>query len=118
MQCEAHEMLVDVLGELKTGQKQLYDLDREKAKEMSEFKESVARLEESTKAGFLAVNTWQESFEKKQKIRDDELNSNISKILSVSARKRWTWTPKMIFALAGAVFGPGGIAAIFMLFVK
>lgn len=116
MQCDAHELLVDVLNGLKKGQNQLYDLDREKAKEMAEIKESVARLEESTKAGFSAVNQWQEAFEKKQETRDAELNANMSKLISLSSRRRWS--PKMIVALVGAVIGPSGIAAIFLVFVK
>lgn len=114
--CDAHGILVGVLDELKKGQNQLYDLDREKAKEMAEIKESVARLEESTKAGFSAVNQWQEAFEEKQEKRDAELNANMSKLISLSIRRRWT--PKMIVALIGAIIGPSGIAAIFVLFVK
>lgn len=116
MQCEAHELLVEVLDGLKKGQNQLYDLDREKAKEMSDIKQSVARLEESTKAGFLSVQAWQESFEKEQRGRDLELNGNMSKLLSMTARRRWT--PKMVIALIGAIVGPSGIAAVLMIFVK
>lgn len=116
MQCEAHELLVDVLNGLKQGQNQLYNLDREKAKEMSDIKESVARLEESTRAGFSAVRTWQEEFEMKQQARDAELNGNMTKLLSMTARRRWT--PKTIIALIGAIVGPSGIAAILILFVK
>lgn len=116
MQCEAHELLVEVLDGLKKGQNQLYDLDREKAKEMSDIKQSVARLEESTKAGFLSVQAWQESFETKQSARDLELNGNMSKLLSMTARRRWT--PKMVIALIGAIVGPSGIAAVLMIFVK
>ena len=116
MQCEAHELLVEVLNGLKQGQNQLYNLDREKAKEMSDIKESVARLEESTRAGFLAVTAWQDEFEAKQQARDAELNGNMTKLLSMTARRRWT--PKMIIALIGAVIGPSGIAAVLMIFVK
>lgn len=116
MQCDAHGLLVEVLNGLKKGQDQLYDLDREKAKEMSDIKESVARLEESTKSGFSAVNQWQEAFEKKQETRDAELNLNVAKLISLSSRRRWS--PKMIIALVGAVIGPSGIAAIFLVFVK
>lgn len=116
MQCEAHELLVDVLNGLKQGQHQLYNLDREKAKEMSDIKESVARLEESTRSGFSAVTAWQESFEKKQLERDADLSTNMGKLLSMTARRRWT--PKTIIALIGAIVGPSGIAAILILFVK
>lgn len=116
MQCEAHELLTEVLDGLKNGQNQLYNLDREKAKEMSELKQSVTRLEESTKAGFLAVNTWQESFEKKQLERDAALNVNMTKLLAASSRRKWS--SKAIIALAGAILGPGGIAAILIIFVK
>ena len=116
MQCEAHELLVEVLDGLKKGQNQLYDLDREKAKEMSDIKQSVARLEESTKAGFLSVQAWQESFEAKQSARDLELNGNMSKLLSMTARRKWT--PKSIIALVGAIVGPTGIATVLVLFVK
>lgn len=114
--CDAHDLLLQNLDGLKQGQKQLYDLDREKSDKMAEIKESVARLEESTKAGFTAVKEWQEAFEEKQGKRDAELNANMSKLIMLSSRRKWS--PKAIIALASAIIGPTGIAAILILFVK
>ena len=115
-ECGAHSLLMQNLEGLKAGQNQLYNLDREKTTEMSEIKISVARLEESTKAGFSAVKEWQESFEEKQCNRDAELNEKMSKLIMLSSRRKWT--PKSIIALIGAIIGPTGIAAILVLFVK
>jgi len=114
--CDAHGLLIQNLDGLKKGQDQLYNLDREKASQMSEIKLSVARLEESTKAGFASVKEWQESFEEKQNKRDQELGANMNKLLVLSARRRWT--PKMVVALLSAIIGPTGIAAVLILFVK
>jgi hypothetical protein len=108
--CDAHGILVDVLDGLKKGQIQLYDLDREKAREMSEIRESVARLETSTSAGFTAIETWQKAFEKKQSDRDAKI------IESLSRAPRAKWTPKTIIGLVGAIVGPSGIAALILLF--
>lgn len=110
--CDAHGLLVGNLAEIKEGQKQLFDLDREKAKEMSELRESVARLEESTAAGFSANKTWQENFESEQRARDEKI------LLSLSRNTRQRWTPKNIVALAGALCGTGGVAAVILLFVR
>lgn len=114
--CDAHDLLLQNLDGLKQGQKQLYDLDREKSDKMAEIKESVARLEESTKAGFTAVKEWQVAFEEKQGKRDAELNANMSKLIMLSSRRKWT--PKSIVALIGAIGGGGGIAALLVLFIK
>lgn len=114
--CDAHGLLMNNLEGLKKGQEQLYNLDREKASEMSEIKISVARLEESTKAGFSAVKEWQDTFEQTQKERDRELNANMSKLILLSSRKKWT--PRAKIALLSAVVGPTGIAAFLVLFVK
>jgi hypothetical protein len=114
--CDAHDLLLDNLNGLKAGQNQLYNLDREKTDKMSDIKLSVARLEESTKAGFSAVREWQEAFEEKQSKRDSELNANMSKLLAMSSRRKWT--PKMVIALLTAVIGPSGIAAVIVLLVK
>lgn len=115
--CDAHDLLLQNLDGLKSGQNQLYNLDREKAEKMAEIKESVARLEESTKAGFSAVKEWQESFEEKQRNRDMELNANMSKLIAMSSRRKWT--AGKIIALVSSIGVLGsGLGAIFIVFVK
>jgi hypothetical protein len=115
-ECGAHSLLMQNLDGLRKGQEQLYNLDRGKAAEMSEIKISVARLEESTKAGFSSVKEWQDAFEEKQGRRDAELNANMSKLISLSSRRKWT--PRAKIALLSAVIGPSGLAAAVFLFVK
>lgn len=110
--CDAHGLLVGNLNEIKLGQNQLFDLDREKAKEMSEMRESVVRLETSTSAGFKAIEKWQNDFEKEQRERDAKILAGLSR------NTRPMWTPKNIVALAGAIFGTGGVAAVILIFVR
>jgi len=115
--CDAHDLLLDNLNGLKAGQNQLYNLDREKTDKMAEIKLSVARLEESTKAGFASVKEWQESFEEKQSKRDSELNANMSKLIAMSARRKWT-TGKIIALVSSIGVLGSGLGAIFIVFVK
>lgn len=115
-ECGAHSLLIQNLESLKSGQEQLYNLDRGKASEMSEIKLSVVRLEESTKNGFSAIHEWQESFEKKQSERDATLQASMNKVLSMYASRRWS--PKALIGLISAIVGPTGIAAVLVLFMK
>lgn len=111
--CDAHEILVGVLDGLKEGQNQLYNLDREKAKEMSALRESVARLEESTTAGFSANETWQKTFESAQRERDAKILESIKR-----SPARAKWTPKAIIGLVGAIGGSSGVLTFLMHFLK
>ncbi len=86
--CDAHELLLTNLTEIKDGQKQLFDLDRSKAEQLSALEVTVA-------AGFA------------------RLEAQLSKKL----RDRTQWTPKAVIALVSSLFGSGGVGYAIAMFV-
>lgn len=77
---------------MQDGQAALYNLDREKAKELSTINTSMARMEATTNAGFESIAEQIESLKK-----------------MISAQNTRHWKPGHFVALAGSFFGSAGI---------
>lgn len=90
--CDAHVLLLQTVERVQVGQEKLYNLDREKAAELSEIKVSMARMEASTGAGF---ETLAEQIESLRKM--------------IAAQSSRHWKPGHLVALAGSFFGSAGI---------
>jgi len=90
--CDAHVLLLQTVERVQAGQEKLYNLDREKAAELSEIKVSMARMEASTGAGF---ETLAEQIESLRKM--------------ITAQNTRKWKPAHLVALAGSFFGSAGI---------
>ena len=90
--CDAHVLLLQTVERVQDGQEKLYNLDREKAHELSEIRTAMVRMESSNEAGF---KTMAEQYESLKKL-----------IASQSSRK---WRPGHFVALAGSFFGSAGI---------
>jgi hypothetical protein len=90
--CDAHVLLLQTVERIQDGQEKLYNLDRDKAEELSEIKTSMARMEASTGAGFETIAEQIESLRK-----------------MIVAQNTRHWKPGHIVALAGSFFGSAGI---------
>lgn len=77
---------------MQNGQEKLYNLDREKAAELSEIKTSMARMEASAGAGFETLA--------------EQIDSLRKMIVAQNTRH---WKPGHFVALAGSFFGAAGI---------
>lgn len=90
--CDAHVLLLQTVERVQDGQEKLYNLDREKAAELSEIKTAMARMELSTEAGFETIAEQIESLRK-----------------MIIAQNSRHWKPGHFVALAGSFFGAAGI---------
>lgn len=90
--CDAHVLLLQTVERMQDGQEKLYNLDREKAKELSEINTAMVRIESSTNAGFVLINEQMESLKK-----------------MITAQNSKRWKPGHFVALAGSFFGSAGI---------
>jgi hypothetical protein len=90
--CDAHVLLLQTVERIQDGQEKLYNLDRDKAEELSEIKTSMARMEASTGAGFETIAEQIESLRK-----------------MIVAQNTRHWKPGHIVALAGSFLGSAGI---------
>jgi hypothetical protein len=90
--CDAHVLLLQTVERIQDGQEKLYNLDRDKAEELSEIKTSMARMEASTGAGFETIAEQIESLRK-----------------MIVAQNSKHWKPGHIVALAGSFLGSAGI---------
>ena len=90
--CDSHVLLLQTVDRVQAGQEKLYNLDREKAAELSEIKISMARMEASTGSGF---ETLAEQIESLRKM--------------IQAQNTHHWKPGHLVALAGSFFGSAGI---------
>lgn len=90
--CDAHVLLLQTVERVQDGQEKLYNLDREKAAELSEIKTAMARMEASSGAGFETIAEQIETLRK-----------------MIVAQNTRHWKPGHFVALAGSFFGAAGI---------
>lgn len=116
--CDAHEMLVDAMTGLRGDISKLYDLNRETSRDGAEVKERLSSVEAK-------LDAWHEEGERQQATLTAMLSSGLSRIEDMVKIKpkspdpvKRKWGPQHTVALVGSIVGPGGIAAIILIFWK
>ena len=100
--CAAHDLLVSNVQDVKKSTGDTYDLIREQAKEMSEMKLSIVKMEGSMI-----------EFRAGQSATDDTLK----RIEHYISRQSPRWTPKSIVSLVATLLGSGGVGAVAVMFI-
>jgi hypothetical protein len=119
VQCDSHGQLVAELQRIHSDQSQLYDLDRERAAQLSTISISVARVEEKQTSMSGKMEQMLSEFE----AQSVSSNSTINKLLAVfeggeNRKLKRKWKPENTVALVSALGGLSGLASILIILLK